>query len=73
MIAQIAYYQILGKPLILYFGIVTYTLFIFTALIPILNNKKIWDIRFIWHVRIAKIAILVASAHALMGILSYFS
>lgn len=72
MVAQIAYYSILGKPLILYMGIITYSSFVFAALIPILNQKKIWDIPFIWHLRIAKIALVIATIHGLMGILSYF-
>lgn len=71
MIAQIAYYMILGKPLILYMGITTYSLFIFAALIPILNNKKVWNIPFIWHIRTAKIAILFATLHGLMGLSIY--
>ena len=71
MIAQIAYYMILGKPLILYMGIVTYSLFLFTALIPILNNKKVWDIPFIWHIRVAKIAILFATVHGILGLSIY--
>ena len=69
---QIAYYQILGKPLILYMGIATYSLFVFAALIPILNQKKIWYIPFVWHTRVAKGAILLATIHGLMGISSYF-
>jgi len=72
MIAQIAYYQILGKPLILYAGIVTYLFFVFAALIPILNQKAVWNIPFVWHIRIAKIAILLGTLHGLLGILSYF-
>jgi len=72
MIAQIAYYPILGRPLILYLGIITYSFFTFAALIPILNQKKFWSIPFVWHIRIAKIAILLATIHGLMGILSYF-
>jgi len=71
MVAQIAYYLILGKPVIFYFGIITYLTFLFVALIPILNNRGVWNIRFIWHVRIAKIAILLATIHGLMGILTY--
>jgi len=64
--------MILGKPLILYMGIITYSLFLFTALVPILNNKQVWNISFIWHIRIAKIAILFATVHGILGILSYF-
>ena len=71
MVAQIAYYQILGKPVIFYFGIITYLTFLFAALIPILNSKHVWNIPFIWHIRVAKIAILIATIHGLMGILTY--
>lgn len=71
MIAQVAYYMILGKPLILYMGVITYSLLVFTALIPILNQKKIWNIPFVWHLRMAKISLAIATVHGLMGILSY--
>lgn len=72
MAYQIAYYEILGKPLILYMGIITYATFVFAALIPILNQKKVWNIPFVWHLQVAKIALVLGTLHGLMGILSYF-
>lgn len=72
MIAQIAYYQILGKPLILYLGILTILSFLFTASIAIMNARGIHKIPFKWHPRMAKISIGLAILHGLLGILSYF-
>jgi len=56
MLTQITYYPILGKPLIMYLGILTLLLFLIAAVIPMLNRKGINRIPFQWHPRIAKIA-----------------
>jgi len=72
MLSEIIYYQILGKPLIMYLGIITLNSFLFTALIAILNKKGIHIISFKWHPRIAIISISLAIIHGLLGILNYF-
>jgi hypothetical protein len=56
MLGHLAYYTILGKPLIMYLGILTLLSFAFTASIPILNQKGIHKIPFSWHPRMAKIS-----------------
>lgn len=70
MIAKIAYFIILGKPLVFYLGIISLLLFIATATIAILNIKGINKIPFVWHPRLAIIAITVALIHALLIILA---
>ncbi|MFH1427162.1 MAG: hypothetical protein ABIG60_01370 [Patescibacteria group bacterium] len=71
MLVKISYYLIFGKPLIMYLGILTLLLFFFTALIAILNKKRIQAIPFKWHVRMAIISFSFAAIHAILGILAY--
>lgn len=72
MLRNISYYLIFGKPLIMYLGILTLLLFLFTALIGYLNVKGIQIIPFKWHPRFAIITIILALIHGILGILAYF-
>jgi hypothetical protein len=72
MLAHLAYYQLFGKPLLMYLGILTLASFIFTALIPILNQRGIHKIPFAWHPRMAKVSFILAAIHAILGISLYF-
>lgn len=72
MLEYITYYQILGKPLIMYLGILTLSSFLFTASIAVLNVKfGIAKIPFKWHPRMAAISITLALIHGTLGILAY--
>jgi len=73
MIAQIAYIQILGKPLVMYGGIVTMLLMLFTATIAVLNSKGIKTIPFKWHPRLAIITITFALIHGIFAMSAYFN
>lgn len=73
MIAHIAYYLILGKPLIFYTGILTLSFFLFTALIGFLNYRGNHRIPFKIHPLMALTAIILALIHALMGLSLYFN
>lgn len=72
MLTNITYYQIFGKPLIMYLGITTLLSFLFTATIALLNRRGIHKIPLVWHFRMAKISIALAIIHGLLGILAYF-
>lgn len=72
MLEQITYFQILGKPLIMYGGIITLLLLLFTAIIAVLNKKGINKIPFKWHPIMARITIAFAIIHGLLGVLAYF-
>ena len=72
MIKQIAFYIILGKPLIMYMGIITLLSLLFTASISILNKKGITIIPFKWHKRMAMITIILALIHSLLGLSLYY-
>lgn len=73
MITEIAYFTIFGKPLIMYFGILTLTSILITALIPILNRRGITKIPLKWHFRFAYISIALAFIHGILGLGPYFN
>lgn len=70
-LTKLAYYPIFGKPLIFYGGIISYLLFVITALLPLLNQKGIFRTTIKWHKRAAYLALTMATIHGLLGILSY--
>lgn len=69
--AEIAYYQLLGKPIIFYSGIITLLLFLTTATVGYLVFKG-HNISINVHKTFAIIAITMAIIHGLLGILIYF-
>lgn len=73
MIRNIAYILILGKPLVMYGGILTFLLLLFTATVGALNFKGIAVIPFKWHPRLAIATIIIAIIHAIMGLSIYFN
>jgi hypothetical protein len=72
MFQNITYFPVLGKPLILYLGILTLLAILFTAVIAVMNKKGIRVIPFRWHPVCAGCAILLALVHGLLGMLAYF-
>ncbi len=66
MLTEIAYYQILGKPVIMYLGILTLISFLITAGLGHFGkyNKL--------HVTFAAISIILALIHGTLGISAYF-
>jgi len=73
MLLKIAYFLILGKPLIFYTGILTILSFWFAAFIGYLNFKGSRLIPFKWHPRVVAGAILLSIIHGLMGLSIYFN
>jgi len=70
MFRTIAYTLFLGKPLIMWGGIITFLSFLFTAYISFANQKGNHKIPFKWHPIMAKISLLFALFHGLFGILA---
>lgn len=64
--------MILGKPLIMYGGLLTLLLFLATAAIAGLNRKGITRFPIVWHYRLAYLAILLGLLHGLLGVLAFF-
>ena len=73
MVFNFAYYLILGKPLIMYMGILTYLSLLATATIGALNFRGITVIPFKWHPRIAITTIVLATLHAILGLSGYLN
>lgn len=73
MIQEIAFTLILGKPLLMYFGILALLLLLFTATVGALNFKGISTIPFKWHPRLAMATIIIAIIHAIFGLSIYFN
>lgn len=67
MLSEIAYFPILGKPLVLYLGIATLLLFITTASIGLMIFRGV-RIPFKFHPIMAGIAVSVGVAHGILGL-----
>jgi len=63
--------MILGKPLILWGGLITLTSLLFTALISVLNNRGNHKIPFKWHSIMARVTVALALIHGTLGLLAY--
>ncbi|OGI16583.1 MAG: hypothetical protein A3J63_01905 [Candidatus Moranbacteria bacterium RIFCSPHIGHO2_02_FULL_40_12b] len=72
MLRNIAYFLILGKPVIMYLGILTLSSFLFTAYIGAMNLRGKTKIPLKWHFRMAKISIALAFIHGILGLSAYF-
>lgn len=68
MVQNLALTLFLGKPLIMYGGIATFLLLLFTAIVGALNFKGIQVIPFKWHPILAILTILVGTIHAIFGL-----
>lgn len=73
MVHNIALMVFLGQPLVMYGGMLTFLLLLFTAIIGALNFKGIHIIPFRWHPFLAVITIMVAVIHGLFGLSIYFN
>lgn len=66
----IAYFEILGRPVVFYLGIIAFFSFCFTASIALLNRRGIHKIPLKWHFRLAKISLGLAATHGLLAFLA---
>lgn len=67
---QIAFYIILGKPLVFWLSILTIPSFIFTYATGLRRmHGSRWAIR--WHKRFAHSTMVLAAIHGMLGILIY--
>lgn len=72
MVSALAYFLILGKPLIFYLGILTYLSFALTALSGYMYYHGRPFLPFPWHPRLAAISLILGTIHGLMGFSLYF-
>jgi hypothetical protein len=68
-IAQLAYHNILGLPLIAYLGIISILLLITTGVFGFLTLKG--KVSFSWHKGVAITTIVFAFIHAILAMSSY--
>jgi uncharacterized membrane protein len=68
---QITFLPIFGIPLITYLGVITFTLFLITAVVGYMIVKGKTKLPFKWHVRLAILALVFASIHGTLGIATY--
>lgn len=72
MLAKIAYFLILGKPVVFYLGILTILSLLFTAAIGFLNKRGNHMIPLKWHFRMAGITVALSLLHGVLAISAYF-
>jgi MFS superfamily sulfate permease-like transporter len=73
MIAKIALILIFGKPLVMYFGIVSLLSLLFTASIGYASLHGIKWVPFKYHPKMALTTIIIVSMHGLLGLGIYFN
>ena len=73
MIQNIAYTLVLGKPVIMYMGILTYLSLLSTATIGLLNFKGYNYVPLRWHPRFAVTTIILGTIHAIFGLSVFFN
>lgn len=66
--ANLAYNQILGKPMMFWGGIILGIFFLITFLIPVLNKRKITKIPMKLHFVFAWITLILALFHGIIGV-----
>ena len=71
-IAAVAYTQVLGLPLVVVLGIILFISLCITASIAIMKRRGgLQKVPFTWHFWMARISILIALLHAILGISVY--
>ncbi len=71
IIRQIAYTYFLGFPVIGYIGVLTYVLLLLTALVMVLNQKRLTRFPLKYHSRLSYLTIISATVHGVMAIAVY--
>jgi len=72
MLEWFTYFKIIGLPLIVWIGIITFICLIITAAIPISNKRGWTQINLQWHFRFAYTSIGLAVIHGFLGIMTNF-
>lgn len=72
MVHTIATSMFWGKPLIMYGGLLTLILLLFTATVGFMNYRGVQIIPLPWHFRLALVVIAFALLHGIFGLSIYF-
>ncbi len=73
MFVKIAYYYILGLPLIGWMGILTLLSLLTVASIGLANMRGWHKIPLKWHFRLAAVTLILAAIHGFIGLMVYIS
>ncbi len=73
MLVKIAFFMILGKPLVMWMGVLTLLTFFVAAAIAILGMKgKLGTFNhFVWHMRVARLGLGLAILHGILAAAIY--
>ena len=66
MIRDIAGFMILGRPLTIYMGLLTFALMVGTAMIPILNRRRLAKIPMNYHFWLARTTLGIGFIHGVL-------
>jgi len=72
MLKEIAFYTILGKPLIMYGGLLAFIMLMTTGVIGFLVHQGKIGLSINWHINFARVTLLLAFLHAVVGVLLFF-
>lgn len=72
ILTEITYMMIFGKPLIMYIGLITLILLASTATVGMLIMKGKTKITVKQHAWLARITLVIAALHGILGVLAYF-
>jgi len=72
LLRDIAYTLVFGKPVVLWLGLATLTLFASAAAVVGLNNYTKIRIPIEWHYRLAVAGLCMAAIHATLALSAYF-
>ncbi len=72
MLFKLATFPILGKPLVMYFGLLTLTLLLSTASVPIISDLRKRPVPLRLHHGLAYTTIGVALSHALLALSLFY-
>lgn len=72
MFLQITYFQIFGKPLIMWGGLLTLIFLLLTIIMVVAKKNGVRKFPVKWHSGMAIITLILALAHGTLGILAYF-
>ena len=71
MLTDVSYALVLGRPLIMWLGLATFTLLLGALSVVLLNTHAKMKIPFQWHVRLATAGMALAIIHAALGLAAY--
>jgi len=66
MLNQIAYFSVLGKPLLFYFGILSFLCMLIAITLIMLNKKGITKIPLKWHMTFGSLAFIFGLVHVVL-------